>query len=472
MTLVLVVFPSFSFAITFSEIMYDLSGGDTGREWVEIQNSTGSSVDIALFKFLESSGASNHGLTLIQGSANLSAGSFAVIASDPTKFLLDWPSFSGNLFKASFSMNNTGSTLILKDGDLNVKDQVNYSSDQGANGDGNSLQKSGSSWVSTSPTPGSQNSSSSNSTSTTTPSEGVSTGGSSSSEDSTSSSSSAHSSPLPLSATSQKILFEVSAGRERLTTVGSRVVFQAVATKGDGVTENLISYEWSFGDGTTAQGKIAPHAYRFAGEYVVILNARIGNLEAVSRTVVRVILPQVQVTKVSGGLEVYNKSSTEINLEDWSVVAQRKAFIFPKDTIIPQNKKVTFADSVTNLTAENLQVLNPIGQTVASWNNSSALSLPQSVVSTSTEAEILSLKNKLEEAKKELNRISPVAGNLATAEVPKFPILTPSSSTPDKTQTANVIEVFVAPRETSAINRIFNWPIRGINWVTRLFVEE
>ena len=129
-------------SIEISEIMYDPQGADSSREWVEIHNPDSATIDVSNWKFLENSGASNHGLSVIQGVSNIGSNEYAVIVIDPAKFLSDYPSFVGNILKASFSsLNNSGSTIIIKDEAGNIADQYTYVSSQGANGDGNSLQK-------------------------------------------------------------------------------------------------------------------------------------------------------------------------------------------------------------------------------------------------------------------------------------------------------------------------------------------
>src|SRR3990167_6884392 len=120
-------------SVIVSEVMYDLEGADTGREWVEIQND-GVAVDLTGWKFFE--GGVNHGLTLIQGDISLLQNGFAVIADNAEKFLLDWPGFSGMLFDSVFSLSNTGETLVLRNSELADVDSVTYSSEWGANGDG------------------------------------------------------------------------------------------------------------------------------------------------------------------------------------------------------------------------------------------------------------------------------------------------------------------------------------------------
>ena len=143
--------------IVITEIMYDLSGTDTGREWVEITNSGSGSVTVATstWKFFEAD--TNHNLSLFQGSVVIPAGGFAVIVDNPAKFLLDWPNFSGTIFDSVFSLGNTGEAVAIKsDASTNV-DQVTYASTMGAAGDGNSLQKFGGAWTALAPTAGDAN---------------------------------------------------------------------------------------------------------------------------------------------------------------------------------------------------------------------------------------------------------------------------------------------------------------------------
>lgn len=474
--LLFTVTPSFSFGqVVINEIMYDVSGSDSGREWIEVQNTGTVETDISSWKFLESSSASNHSLTLIQGTASIPPSGLAVIVSDGAKFLIDWSGFSGAIFKASFSMNNTGSTLILKDPDLNVKGEVIYSSAQGAAGDGNSLQRNGAVWISGGPTPGAQNvSNSNNSIATTTNNSSSSSSQSSSSNNSnTTSSSSSHSSPVPLSDSAPKIVFEVSAGRERLTSVGNRIVFQASVAKSDGISGNSIFYNWSFGDGSTGQGKGVSHQYQFPGEYTVVLNSVSSDLESVSRVTVKVTSPQISLTKVSGGIEVQNKSSAEINIGGWNLAANQKSFEFPKDTIIQANKKVTFPDSVTNLIGDKVEIINPLAQVVATFETAPVLVVNTVSVSSTTQNEIFVLQTKLEKAVNELAKLTTTLEVSAPLIVVEPEVETVEIITKGSTSTSlNLTSVFVAEKSNGTISKIFSWPIKGVNWVTRFFVEE
>jgi hypothetical protein len=120
--------------VYISEIMYNPLGSDTDREWVEIYNN-GSAVNLSEWKFLEAN--VNHGLTLVNGSFVVN--DYAVIVDDASVFLGDYPTFNGTLFDSSFSLSNTGETIALVDENVNVVDNLTYSSSVGANGNGMTL---------------------------------------------------------------------------------------------------------------------------------------------------------------------------------------------------------------------------------------------------------------------------------------------------------------------------------------------
>ncbi len=108
----LLLIPYSAFAsVEITEIMYDLEGSDSGREWIEITNKGGVSVDISKFKLLEA--GVKHGLTPAQGGSILLPSASAVIASNPAVFLSEHPGFVKSVFKSSFSLSNTGETLTI-----------------------------------------------------------------------------------------------------------------------------------------------------------------------------------------------------------------------------------------------------------------------------------------------------------------------------------------------------------------------
>ncbi|HRH31369.1 MAG TPA: lamin tail domain-containing protein, partial [Candidatus Paceibacterota bacterium] len=145
--------PRISFAaIVISEIMYDPPGGDTNHEWIELENTGDTSVDISGWKLFE--GSSNHSLASVAGGTQIAPHGFAVIADNAATFQLDWPQMSGILFDSVFSLANAGETISIKDSTGVVIDEITYSSAAGAAGDGNALSGFGQTWSAAIPTPG------------------------------------------------------------------------------------------------------------------------------------------------------------------------------------------------------------------------------------------------------------------------------------------------------------------------------
>lgn len=146
------VLPGTVFAsVQITEIMYDLEGVDGGFEWIEITNMGTVPVDVGFWRFFEAN--TNHKLTLSKGqSPVLLPGVSAIIADKPDNFLSHWPQVE-IVFDSAFSLSNTGESLALKKG-TEVIDQIAYTEDMGAKGDGGSLHRSGARFVAALPTPG------------------------------------------------------------------------------------------------------------------------------------------------------------------------------------------------------------------------------------------------------------------------------------------------------------------------------
>lgn len=149
--------------IIFTEIMYDPSGADTGKEWLEIFSE--SAVNVSGWKLFENN--RNHRIVLKKGTDEVKG--YAVITTNTTRFLESYSSFSGSLFEASFSLNNTGEHLELRDVQLNPVAILDYSNSLGANGNNKSLEYRLTGWGESSVdegTPGSKSSEAVTTTST------------------------------------------------------------------------------------------------------------------------------------------------------------------------------------------------------------------------------------------------------------------------------------------------------------------
>lgn len=124
--------------LRISEIMYDLAeGSDSGREWVEVYNTSSEGVSLTNYRFVES--GTKHEIKLA-GVSMLPPQSYAVIVDNPAKFGADWPQYEGLIFDTAFSLSNNGETIALVSTAGELIDSVVYTSASG-NGTGDSLQR-------------------------------------------------------------------------------------------------------------------------------------------------------------------------------------------------------------------------------------------------------------------------------------------------------------------------------------------
>jgi hypothetical protein len=141
--------------IQISEIMYDASGSDTKREWIEIRNTGSVAVDLTAWKFED---ASKHVLNAPPknggtGSLVLAPGAYAIIAADAQTFLSEYPGLT-NVIDTVMSLKNTGSSIALV-GESTAS--ATYTKSLGANGTGDSLQLHNGAWIHAQPSPGAPN---------------------------------------------------------------------------------------------------------------------------------------------------------------------------------------------------------------------------------------------------------------------------------------------------------------------------
>ena len=76
-----------------------------------------------------------------RGSLVLPAYGYAILASDATTTIINYPSYSGIVIDTAMSLGNTSETLKIIDVNEAIIDAASYNSSMGANGDGKTLQK-------------------------------------------------------------------------------------------------------------------------------------------------------------------------------------------------------------------------------------------------------------------------------------------------------------------------------------------
>lgn len=333
--------------------MYDLEGTDSDREWLEVMNNGSESVNLSDWKFFENN--SNHSLTMYSGDESLAPGAFAVIVDVPETFLANWPNFSGTMFDSSWSsFSNTGETFALKNEDGDIVDEFTYVPEDGANGDGKSLQLIGGTFVPASPTPGAENQA------------GTGEGSGGGVETETSQTTEVASDQIDIPSSTFGIPTRV--------IVGERIDFEPEFYDDEGQLIFKAEFHWNFGDGATRVDeyrKDFSHTFAFPGSYVVYVEIFTGasrhEPNYIFRQSVQVLSAQVELALIDGGISIKNKSVYELDLGKWDIVSGNEVFRIPEKTFVLPGKSITFPSSVLGISSVDFIVLrNELDATVAS----------------------------------------------------------------------------------------------------------
>ena len=147
--------------VIISEFMYDAPGSDSKAEWVELQNTGTTSVELTKWKLND---GGSHVLNIppkngSTGSLSLEPGAYLVLASDALQFISTHPTVSVSIIDTVIDLPNASGKVTLLDTDGVKADSVSYSSSRGGDGDGMSLQEVKGKFIAGPPTPGTANSS-------------------------------------------------------------------------------------------------------------------------------------------------------------------------------------------------------------------------------------------------------------------------------------------------------------------------
>lgn len=379
--------------ILISEIMYNPEGSDTGKEWIEIYNNGSELADLTGWKLFEAD--TNHKIISAEegGSLEIPANSYAIIVDNADKFKENYSSFSGLVFDSVYSLSNTGENLILRDGELNDIDSLNYVSDWGANGDGNSLQLVNEKWIAGILTLGLINNSN---------------------EQQIDSINTVDSGSINNTVDFFEPKIFASAGENKKVVVGADSEFKASAVGLENEPMENARYSWTFGDGGLKEGKNVLYNYKYPGKYIVVLNVSSGEFSASDRISVEVLPANINISFVDNKnnfIELFNQSDHELNLSLWRICSGNQFFTLPRDTIILPNNKLKLSSFLTNLKLNDLSqiyLLYPNGEIVNQYNIVSARSgtewsdvaVQETTKTQSTETQKLSNKTQIEQITK------------------------------------------------------------------------
>lgn len=301
--------------------MPDPLGSDTGREWIEVYNNSSNSIDLTKYKLFEAN--VNHGISHITGQTMLVPGDYAVIADNSSKFLLDYPSYSGSLFDSAFSLSNSGEYLSLKLNDQTIYEYTYTSSDEGLStslvfGTFNE-------YVNANPTPGAKN--------------GLQVNSSSSSTTQTLASSTitkTQTEPAVPTAPSPDII--ITLAKDRTVIAGAYHSYEVNISKRDG-TQVTSAVVWSFGDGGSSINSTTTYRYLYPGIYNAFVTAKTGNAYGQGFMKVTVVAPELEIAdfksdKFGGYIEIKNLSNRLLDLGSLNIVTRLGTARIPENTYI------------------------------------------------------------------------------------------------------------------------------------------
>lgn len=341
-------------SVIINEIMFDLSGTDTDREWIELYNDSSSEVSLEGYKFND---GANHGLNTPPvnggvGSLSIPPNGFAVLAANASVFKSEHSSYSGILIDTVMSLTNDGDSISLVDGNNDVVDSVTYTSSQGGAGDGNSLGSFGSALFPGTPTPGSENTKSSSS-----------------------------------STTEEEVTLtkEVETKEESIPRFAGTIMIGDPITSGVPVQFSTLivnperkvvlpgRYVWNFGDGTLFEsynGIPFFHTYSDPGEYVVYFEyyKSKGSYtpDVVIKKIVNVSEASVVISSVGTltdpKIEISNTTGSDIDMSSWKISSGASSYILPKNSIVLKGKKIIIRPSVLGFVpSSQVALVHPSG---------------------------------------------------------------------------------------------------------------
>ncbi len=366
--LLLLLAPVVSFAsVQVHEIAWMGTATSANDEWIELMNPDDASVDLTNWTINWALSGSSPRTIKLTGTLAGKGHYMMERTSDATL-----PSIVADLIYVG-ALSNSGETIVLKNAAGTEVDKVDGSDGwkitgstvAGNNETKETAQRSLSGWVTAPGTPRLLNATAASvavGITTTTNVAAIGTTRSSSirtvTEDEDVQAISAHSSSVQVSEVRKiKPPLLTTPGRERVGVMRVPLTFTALSYDDDGKIVQDVRHSWSFGDGATAEGKIATHSYRFPGVYVVIVNTIRGDVEAVGRTTVAVGEPRVRVSGATLGMqgsyiELVNAGATEVNLGGWQLSSGVLHWMIPKDTLIAAKTKLSFPFETTKLTVD------------------------------------------------------------------------------------------------------------------------
>jgi hypothetical protein len=434
-------------AALFSEIMYDPLGSDTSREWIEIYNDGAGDIDLTSWKLFENN--TNHGITAFSGGSKIQSNGYAVIADNPSKFLIDFPNYTGVLYDSAFSLSNTGEQLSLKDNNATVVDSVTYSSTNGGNDDGTTISLISGTWTNSTATPGASNQQAAQ----------VPIGTTGTSTTATTTLSENQGTIRQMSAPSPDIVIYIPS--DKTVVAGAKMEFTMSGMTRAGKTIDNLTAHWAFGDGGEGMGTSTNYIYAYPGRYITQVEGTNGFITGAARMIVTVVAPDMKITgfgssKYGSYIDIANPNRYEIDLSQWKLSINGATYPFPKSTILGAGNTTRLSGlamgfASTTITNEtNIKILFPTLEEVIAYMP--PISSPQVLGDATTTMPIsIPFISKKPLAQKAIKKTVLSYKVMPTKKAAQVPIsIASTTSTPS-------IEIHYATSSTVKDVRLVNW---------------
>ena len=330
--------PSISYAtVTLSEIAWMGTVINANDEWIELHNSGSVSVDIEGWTLTNTEATiliTLHGVVPSQGYALLERTDDETVPGVPA------------LVTYVGALSNGGTTLILKRSDGSIEDQISGGTDWSSIGGDNvskyTPQRTGNSWVTGVPTPGSVNvreSAPTDATNTIATTADTSTG--SGSRGGGSSSSRKTVAEPKKNVASESVAPALTITGPELVYVHQSNEFEALSVGLEKTTSASLAFDWNFGDSNVGSGRKIAHTYAYPGEYVVVVRGAFAKHDLTARKTVRVLPITVAVTRTSeDDVRIVNTADHEIDISYFTLTGE-KIFTFPQNSLLLPQGAVT-----------------------------------------------------------------------------------------------------------------------------------
>ena len=351
-------------SVVISEIAWMGTSASANAEWIELQNTDSTAVNLSGWTLMSSTGAPSISLTGTIGGS----GYYLLERTSDTSV----PGISADQLYSG-ALSNGGSTLTLKDAGGTAVDTVIGGTDWknigGDNVTKQTPQRTGDSWVSAVATPRSATVGV-----TETPPTDTSAASTTTTTDPLIPQTSIQGTPLTYTAPVHIPKLYIQAGPGRVVAVGASVPFSARVYDETSALRNDANVMWSFGDGVGGSGRDTEHTFSVPGTYLVVLHAYTGVSDASTAITVEAVAPLVRIAGAdASGVTLEHSGQGILDLSSWKLVASNATFTFPLFSAMLPAQRITLSSGVTGISSEGpIQLLFPDGRVASTLEGASS----------------------------------------------------------------------------------------------------